>query len=137
MTSRRIAGILLAAGSAERMGFDKLTTPLAGKTALLRSAEALVQGGVTELVAAVSERTRETARLLSVGVPVRIAEGGATRQDSVYRALLAAEGADCGHTRCCAVSCNTGDRARVHRKRGGVRKRHCRDPARGYAPAQG
>lgn len=94
MTPRRIAGILLAAGSAERMGFDKLTTPLAGKTALLRSAEALVRGGVTELVAAVSERTRETARLLSVGVPVRIAEGGATRQDSVYRALLAAEGAD-------------------------------------------
>ena len=56
MTPRRIAGILLAAGSAERMGFDKLLTPLAGKTALLRSAEALVQGGVTELVAAVSER---------------------------------------------------------------------------------
>ena len=47
MTPRRIAGILLAAGSAERMGFDKLTTPLAGKTALLRSAEALVRGGVT------------------------------------------------------------------------------------------
>lgn len=88
----RIVGILLCAGSASRMGFDKLLTPLGGKTPLLRSAEALVAGGVTELVVTVNASTRAAAEALALSVPIRTVEGGATRQDSVHHALLAADG---------------------------------------------
>ena len=38
-------GILLCGGSASRMGFDKLNTPLCGKTAIERSMDALLAGG--------------------------------------------------------------------------------------------
>ncbi len=87
-------GILLAAGSAERMGFDKLTTPLCGRTAIERSADALIGGGVARLILTVSERTRSFIETLAFPVPHILVQGGATRRESVYHALRAAEGAD-------------------------------------------
>ena len=44
-----VVGILLCAGGSTRMGFDKLLTPISGKTAIERSMNALVLGGVTEI----------------------------------------------------------------------------------------
>lgn len=87
----RAVGILLCAGSSARMGFDKLTVPLCGKTAVERSMDALVQGGVESLVFAVSAGTRALAEALDCPVPRRIAMGGDTRQASVHAALLAVE----------------------------------------------
>ena len=89
--TRRVAGILLCAGSAQRMGFDKLQTPLAGKTAIQRSMEALVAGGVTELVFAVNDGTRPFVEQLRCPLPRRIVRGGDTRQQSVQNALRAAD----------------------------------------------
>ena len=89
--TRRVAGILLCAGSAQRMGFDKLQTPLAGKTAIQRSMEALVAGGVTELVFAVNDGTRAFVEQLRCPLPRRIVRGGDTRQQSVQNALRAAD----------------------------------------------
>lgn len=86
----RAVGVLLCAGAASRMGFDKLLTPLAGRTAIERSMDALVQGGVTELVFAVSETSRAYAQALGCPVTKTVVSGGDTRQDSVRSALRAA-----------------------------------------------
>ncbi len=88
----RIIGILLCAGSAARMGFDKLTTPIMGRTAIERSADALLAGGVTELVLTVNDGTRAYVETLAFPVPHKVVTGGDTRQMSVYHALLAADG---------------------------------------------
>ena len=86
----RAVGVLLCAGAASRMGFDKLLTPLAGRTAIERSMDALVRGGVTELVFAVSETSRAYAQALGCPVTKTVVSGGDTRQDSVRSALRAA-----------------------------------------------
>ena len=43
----KVTGILLAAGASRRMGRDKLIISLGGRTVLRRSAEALLNAGVT------------------------------------------------------------------------------------------
>ncbi len=86
----RIVGILLCAGGAERMGFDKLTRPIGGKTAIQRSAQALVRGGVDEIICVVSDSTRAEAERLTGNVSV--ITGGKTRQESVKLGLNAATG---------------------------------------------
>ena len=86
----RILGILLCAGSASRMGFDKMTTPIGGSTAVERSARALMAGGCTELLLTAGPETEPYLRTLTFSVPHRIVAGGVTRQDSVKAALAAA-----------------------------------------------
>lgn len=88
----KIVGILLCAGSSSRMGFDKLSTPIDGKTPIERSAEALVSGGCNELVFVVSEQTRDLVDRLEYLVQKRTIMGGATRTESVKNGLLAASG---------------------------------------------
>ena len=88
----RIVGILLCAGSANRMGFDKITTPLCGVTPVERSALALIAGGVTQLVIAVSPATRPAIEAMTFSVPHVLVSGGDTRRLSVYNALMAVEG---------------------------------------------
>lgn len=83
----RTVGILLCAGGSTRMGFDKLLAPIAGKNAIERSMEALVLGGVGELVFAVSPATRGFVETLLCPVPSQVVEGGETRAYSVRNAL--------------------------------------------------
>lgn len=85
-------GILLCAGSSRRMGFDKLNTPLLGKTAIERSMDALTAGGCDSLVFAVSGDSERTVAGLSVPVPFTVVQGGEQRTDSVRSALFAASG---------------------------------------------
>lgn len=85
-------GILLCGGSASRMGFDKLNTPLLGKTAIERSMDALLAGGCDSLVFVVSEASEKTVASLSVPVPFAVVPGGKERTDSVRNGLAAAEG---------------------------------------------
>ena len=85
----RVLGILLCAGSASRMGFDKLATPLVGKTAVVRSGEALAAGGCTELVLTAGAGDADYLSALDFPLPHRVVAGGATRQNSVLNALLA------------------------------------------------
>ena len=85
-------GILLCAGSSNRMGFDKLNTPLYGKTAIERSMEALIAGGCDSLVFVVSGESEKTVASLSVPVPFTVVSGGEQRTDSVRNGLKAASG---------------------------------------------
>ncbi|MBQ1820600.1 MAG: 2-C-methyl-D-erythritol 2,4-cyclodiphosphate synthase [Clostridia bacterium] len=85
-------GILLCAGSSNRMGFDKLNTPLFGKTAIERSMEALLAGGCDSLVFVVSGASEQTVASLSVPVPFSVVPGGKERSDSVRNGLNAASG---------------------------------------------
>lgn len=88
--SETVYGILLCAGSGSRMGFDKLLTPLCGTTAIERSMDALIAGGVNALIFAVSAEHRAFCEALHPGVPAQLVAGGETRTASVQNALLAA-----------------------------------------------
>ena len=90
----RAVAILLCAGGSTRMGFDKLLTPIAGKTAIERSMEALILGGAEEIVFTVSPATQPFVESLACPVPRRIVPGGDTRAQSVKNALLAIKQAD-------------------------------------------
>ena len=85
-------GILLCGGSSRRMGFDKLNTPIGGKTAIERSTDALVAGGCDSLVFVVSEASAKTVASLSIPVPYTVVSGGKERTDSVRSGLKAADG---------------------------------------------
>ena len=87
-----VIGILLCGGSSQRMGFNKLTVPLGGCTALDRSAALLCVSGCERLIVAVTEDTRPGAEALNLPVPVTLCAGGETRGRSVLNALRAAEG---------------------------------------------
>ncbi len=82
-------GILLCAGTSARMGFDKLNTPLGGKTAIARSMDALVAGGCDSLVFVVGGASEQTVRSLGCPVPFTVVSGGETRTDSVRNGLAA------------------------------------------------
>lgn len=85
-------GILLCSGASTRMGFDKLITPLGGKTAMERSALLLKEGGATRLVVAVSEQNMAFAKSVPWPLPVTFCLGGQERRDSVQNALMACDG---------------------------------------------
>lgn len=87
-----IVGILLCAGGSTRMGFDKLQTPVGGKTAIERSLDLLIRGGITEIVFAVSDSSKTFVESLSCPVPSSVIRGGETRHDSVWNALHACTG---------------------------------------------
>lgn len=82
-------GILLCGGVSARMGFDKLTTPLGGKTAMERSANLLKEGGAQRLVVTVNPGNRAFAESLNWPLPVTFCEGGQERRNSVQNALRA------------------------------------------------
>ena len=82
-----ITGILLCAGSAHRMGFDKLAAPIAGRNAIERSAELLILGGCEHLVIVTNEEHEKLIRELQLPVPVTVVYGGATRTESVRNGL--------------------------------------------------
>ena len=89
-----VVGILLCAGGSTRMGFDKLLTPIAGKTAIERSLAALISGGAEEIVFTVSPATRGFVESLACPVPHKIVDGGQTRAESVKHALDSIERAE-------------------------------------------
>jgi len=89
-----VVGILLCAGGSTRMGFDKLLTPIAGKTAIERSLAALISGGAEEIVFTVSPATRTFVESFACPVPSKIVDGGQTRAESVKHALDSIEHAD-------------------------------------------
>lgn len=87
------AAILVAAGTSQRMGFDKLSAPLGGMPVLRRALEALLAArGIGEVIV-VGPPEREALWLPSpgkpAGKPIRRVDGGATRQESVARGLAA------------------------------------------------
>ncbi len=89
----RVAVILAAAGSAQRMGQDKLLMRLKGKTVIRRSAEAFVNAlGSCRMIAAVSNKNAPfiAAELEKFGA--ELVQGGASRAESVKLALARLNG---------------------------------------------
>ena len=87
--TRACSAILVAAGSSQRMGFDKLASPLARIPVLRRTLAAfLAADSIAEVVVVCPEERWE---LLGGGFskPVKRVDGGADRQDSVMAGLAA------------------------------------------------
>ena len=92
--SEPLSAVVVAAGRSQRMGFDKLLTPLSGRPLLLHTLERLLQ---TELPAEIVlvVRPGSEAEMEAVIAPLRekgsiqIVPGGAQRQDSVWAGLQA------------------------------------------------
>lgn len=92
--SRRGA-VLVAAGRASRMGFDKVWAELAGRTVLAYGLQMLATAHLDELVLVVSEArlSQAEALLAQLGIAARVCAGGERRRDSVARGLACL--ADC------------------------------------------
>jgi 2-C-methyl-D-erythritol 4-phosphate cytidylyltransferase len=92
--SEPLSAVVVAAGRSQRMGFDKLLTPLSGRPLLLHTLERLQK---TELPAEIIlvVRPGSEAEMEAIIAPLRekgtihIVPGGAQRQDSVYAGLQA------------------------------------------------
>ena len=87
-----LTAIIVAGGSSQRMGFDKLLAPLAGKPVVAHSVAAFEQTeSVTEIVlVARAERLseyEEVVRSHGFQKVMAVIPGGARRQDSVWRGL--------------------------------------------------
>lgn len=92
--SELLSAVVVAAGRSQRMGFDKLLTPLAGRPLLLHTLERLIQTEVpAEIILVI--RPGSEAEMKAVIDPltnkerIRMVPGGAQRQDSVQAGLNA------------------------------------------------
>ena len=88
----KAAAILVAAGSSTRMGFDKLTAPLAGQPLLFWSLQAVQDCAEISMAILVCapQRTEEFAALAKSFPKIsRVVAGGAERSASVLNGLLA------------------------------------------------
>jgi len=82
------AAIIVAAGSARRMGFDKLSADLLGKSVLQRSVEAFVSSPAIQKVVVVSTEARfDALDHSSFAKEVVRVNGGQERQDSVFNGM--------------------------------------------------
>jgi 2-C-methyl-D-erythritol 4-phosphate cytidylyltransferase len=92
--SEPLSAVVVAAGRSQRMGFDKLLTPLGGRPLLLHTLERLL---LTDLPAEIilvirpgaHKEMEATIEPLRDKLRIRFVEGGAQRQDSVYAGLMA------------------------------------------------
>jgi len=92
--SEPLSAVVVAAGRSQRMGFDKLLTPLGGRPLLLHTLERLQQTQLpSEIVLVI--RPGSKAEMEAVIEPlreqgnIRLIEGGAQRQDSVQAGIRA------------------------------------------------
>lgn len=88
--------IIVASGSSRRMGFDKLSAPLAGTPVLRRSIDAFLGcPAIDGIVVVCPEERFADLRLDAVDKPLWRVDGGRERQDSVRAGLAALpDGAD-------------------------------------------
>lgn len=93
-TTLKATAILACGGTSTRMGENKLLINLCGKSCILRSCEALANSPyVTKIVVSAPLFLHEkyADELKSITKPVVFVEGGATRQQSVKNAVMAAD----------------------------------------------
>ncbi len=87
-----VAAVIVAAGQGLRAGqpLPKQFALWRGKPVVRHSAEALAKAGIAPIVVAIPENGEDAARAALDGLPgVRLVTGGATRQESVRKALEA------------------------------------------------
>jgi 2-C-methyl-D-erythritol 4-phosphate cytidylyltransferase len=92
--SESLSAVVVAAGRSQRMGFDKLLTPLAGRPLLLHTLDRLFRTEAPHEIVLVV-RPGSEAEMQSLIAPlgrndsIRLVPGGAQRQDSVQNGLQA------------------------------------------------
>ena len=92
--SEPLSAVVVAAGRSQRMGFDKLLTPLGGRPLLLHTLERLLLTEMPEEIILVIRPGSQT-EMDAVIAPlrgrgnIRLVDGGAQRQDSVQAGLKA------------------------------------------------
>lgn len=87
-----LAAIIVAAGSSQRLGFDKIAATIAGKTVLDHSVHAFASSpSVTEIIVVTrADRFEEVQAMVKpMGKKAVVVPGGAERQDSVRHGLEA------------------------------------------------
>ena len=85
-----IAAIIVAAGSSQRMGFDKLAADLRGRPVLAHSVAAFCAApSIDEIFVVCPAERFETLLAGPFSKPVHPIDGGTTRQHSVHNGLLA------------------------------------------------
>jgi len=96
--SESLSAVVVAAGRSQRMGFDKLLTPLDGRPLLIHTLERLLKTELpSEIILVV--RPGSEAEMQAVVAPlnekgqIRLVPGGAQRQDSVSAGLQAVSAA--------------------------------------------
>jgi 2-C-methyl-D-erythritol 4-phosphate cytidylyltransferase len=92
--SEPLSAVVVAAGRSQRMGFDKLLTPLAGKPLLLHTLERLLESGLpAEIILVIRPGSEAEMNALIAPLPgrdaIRLVPGGAQRHDSVRNGLAA------------------------------------------------
>ena len=90
--SESLSAVVVAAGRSQRMGFDKLLTPLAGKPLLLHTLERLFRTEAPrEIVLVVRPGSememQQVIAPLGRSTSIRLVPGGSQRQDSVQNGL--------------------------------------------------
>ncbi len=93
--AKTVTAVIAAAGSSQRMGFDKLAFDLGGHTVLAQSVLAFdACAAVSEIVLVAGQGTEAGAKAAAAlcRKPVRLIAGGATRAESVKAGVLAASG---------------------------------------------
>jgi 2-C-methyl-D-erythritol 4-phosphate cytidylyltransferase len=88
----RVAALIVAAGSGQRMGIDKIFMPLLGKPVILHTLDAFENAPSIDSITIVASRGRvgDMRNLLNgerYSTPINVTVGGATRQDSVFNGL--------------------------------------------------
>lgn len=92
--SNPLSAVVVAAGRSQRMGFDKLLTPLGGRPLLLHTLERLLLTEVPKEIILVIRPGSQT-EMEAVIAPlrdrgnIRLVDGGAQRQDSVQAGIKA------------------------------------------------
>lgn len=94
MKREKVSAIICAAGAGVRAGFNKnkLLAPLYGAPALYHTLKAFDLEEIDEVVVAASEKDFEEVAALAAGFGYKTVVGGATRTESVKRALDAVTG---------------------------------------------
>ena len=87
-TKMNCTAIIVAAGSSQRMGFDKLLAPLAGKPVLQRSIEAFINcDDITEIVVVCPQERFDALDLEFSNQLITRVDGGNDRHESVAAGL--------------------------------------------------
>jgi 2-C-methyl-D-erythritol 4-phosphate cytidylyltransferase len=90
----QLSAVVVAAGRSQRMGFDKLLTPLVGKPLILHTLSRLQSSPhVREIVLVVRDDTKDEVAAIIAPLQengsIRLVPGGEKRQDSVQAGLNA------------------------------------------------
>lgn len=94
--SHSLSAVIVAAGKSQRMGFDKILTPLSGSPLVSHTLRGILTSPlVKEIILVTRPDTRaafqEVVKQLDTFIPVKFVDGGAERQDSVLAGVEASD----------------------------------------------